>query len=99
MAAGGIWKPAQGSKLQGTWLYLLLRAGLVGGVVAALLGPASMLGLPDVWLVFADCMRCRVASAASAALAAAMLAASSNLSPASQQRSSEGRAGLSRWES
>lgn len=63
--------------------YLLLRAGLVGGVVAAVLGPASMLGLPDaVWLVFADCMRCRVASAASAALVAAMLAASSSRSPA-----------------
>lgn len=72
---------AAGCKI--TLLYLLFRAGLVGGVVAALLGPASMLGLPDaVWLVFADCMRCRVASAASAALLAAMLAASSNRSPA-----------------
>lgn len=67
--------------------HLLLRRGLVGGVVAALLGPASRLGLPDaVWAVSADCMRCRVASAASAALAAAMLAASSNLSPARQQQ-------------
>lgn len=64
----------------------MLRTGLVGGVVAALLGPASRLGLPDaVWAVSADCMRRRVASAASAALVAAMLAASSNLSPALQQ--------------
>ena len=61
---------------------LLLRTGLVGGVLtAALLVPASMLGLPDA--ASADCcMRCRVASAASAALAAALLAASSSLSPA-----------------
>ena len=67
--------------------YLLLRTGLVGGVVAALLGPASRLGLPEaVWAVSADCIRCRVASAASAALAAAMLAASSNLSPTRQQQ-------------
>ncbi len=59
----------------------MLRTGLVGGVLtAALLVPASMLGLPDA--ASADCcMRCRVASAASDALAAALLAASSSLSP------------------
>ena len=65
--------------------YLLFRTGFVGGVLtAALLGPASMLGLPEpACAASADCcMRCRVASAASPAFAAAMRAASSNLSPA-----------------